>query len=125
MYRKFLLSAVAVTPTILYAPAMAAEKPGQTQPPACLIAGRENPPSVCASHHRTLAATCFTCHGPQGKSQGAIPSLAGMTRADFVNAMKEFRAGKRDDYATVMKKYAMGYSDSEYEAMADYFSNIK
>jgi len=125
MYKKYLLFVAAATLSILPAAAMATEKPAKTDAPVCLIAGWENPPSVCASHNRTLAATCFNCHGPNGKSNGAIPSLAGVAKADIVNAMKEFRSGKRDDYATVMKKYAAGYSDSEYEAMAEYFSNIK
>lgn len=125
MYRHF-LNFIAIaslsTPSIT---AIATESPAGVQGKACLIAGWENPPSICASHNRTLAATCFNCHGPDGKSSGAIPSLAGQSKNDIVNAMKDFRSGKRDEYATVMKKYALGYTDSEYEAMAEYFSNIK
>ena len=34
-----------------------------------------------------------------------------------------FRDGKRE--ATVMKKYAMGYTDSEYEALGEFFASIK
>lgn len=125
MYQKVLLIIAAATLPALSATAAAAGKPAKPGDPVCLIAGWENPPSVCASHNRTLAATCFNCHGPNGKSNGAIPSLAGMDKATLVNAMKEFKSGKRDDYATVMKKYAMGYSDSEYEAMAEFFYNVK
>jgi cytochrome c553 len=125
MYQKVLLIIAVATLSTLSATAAAAGKPAKPGDPVCLIAGWENPPSVCASHNRTLAATCFNCHGPNGKSNGAIPSLAGMDKATLVNAMKEFKSGKRDDYATVMKKYAMGYSDSEYEAMAEFFYNVK
>jgi cytochrome c553 len=95
----------------------------QAAEPVCLIAGWENPASVCTSHHRTLAATCFICHGPNGKSQMAIPPLAGQDKAYFVQAMKDFKAGKRE--STVMQKYALGYTDSEYEAMAEFFAAIK
>ncbi len=91
--------------------------------PVCLIAGWENPASVCVSHTRTIAATCFVCHGPNGKSQMAIPGLAGQDKAYLVQAMKDFKAGKRE--STVMQKYALGYTDSEYEALAEYFAAIK
>jgi cytochrome c553 len=90
---------------------------------SCLIAGYENPASVCDSHHRTLASTCFNCHGPNGVSNAAIPALAGQDKAYLVTAMKEFRDGKRE--ATVMKKYAMGYTDEEYEAMAALFASMQ
>lgn len=123
MYRHFLRVIAITSLSTLPIAATAAEPPAGGQ--GCLIASVENPPSICASHNRTLAATCFNCHGPDGKSNGAIPSLAGQSKNDIVNAMKDFRSGKRDAYATVMKKYALGYTDSEYEAMAEYFSNIK
>ena len=106
-------------------PAFAA-KPAKTekkQPGTCLIAGWENPASVCASHNKVITATCFICHGPKGKSSSAIPSLAGQDKAYLVTAMKEFRDGKRE--TTVMQKYAIGYTDEEYEAMAEYFSKVK
>ncbi len=89
----------------------------------CLIAGWENPASVCAAHTKTIAATCFICHGPNGKSNGAIPSLAGQDKANILGAMHDFKSGKRE--STVMQKYALGYTDSEYEALAAYFSAIK
>ncbi len=91
--------------------------------PVCLIAGWENPASVCVAHTKTIAATCYICHGPNGKSSGAIPALAGQDKAYLVTAMKDFKAGKRE--ATVMKKYAMGYTDSEYEALGEFFASIK
>jgi cytochrome c553 len=69
--------------------------------PVCFIAGWENPASVCAAHTKTIAATCYICHGPNGKSVAAIPPLAGQDKAYLVAAMKDFRDGKRD--ATVMK----------------------
>lgn len=125
MYRHLLHFIAIASMSTLSITATATERQTGVQGKACLIAGWENPPNICASHNRTLAATCFNCHGPDGKSNGAIPSLAGQSKNDIVNAMKDFRSGKRDEYATVMKKYALGYTDSEYEAMAEYFSNIK
>lgn len=89
----------------------------------CLIAGWENPPSVCAAHTKSISATCFICHGPNGKSVAAIPGLAGQDKEYLVTAMKDFRDGKRE--STVMKKYALGYTDAEYEEIAAFFSAIK
>lgn len=72
---------------------------------------------------RFMTANCSYCHGPDGKSRGAIPTLAGMEPGYFVQQMKAFRDGSRP--ATVMKKHANGYTDAEFEAMAQYFASIK
>lgn len=104
----------------LFAGAASAE--GET-PPGCTIAGYDLPASVCASHTRTIASTCFICHGPNGKSVAAIPPLAGQDKEYLVQAMKDFRDGKRE--ATVMQKYAKGYSDQEYEDLAAFFNAVK
>lgn len=72
---------------------------------------------------RFMAANCSYCHGPDGKSHGAIPSLAGLEPGYFVQQMKAFRDGSRP--ATVMKKHAAGYTDAEFEALAKHFASIK
>lgn len=105
------------------APAVADLKAGIPEEKPCFIAGWENPQSVCVAHTKTIAATCLICHGPQGKSLGAIPSLAGQDTAYLVAAMKDFKSGKRE--STVMQKYAIGYTDSEYEELAAYFAAMK
>jgi cytochrome subunit of sulfide dehydrogenase len=89
----------------------------------CRIANGAFPASVCDSRHRTLTATCYNCHGPNGMSQAAIPALAGQDKAYLVNAMKQFRSGERQ--STVMQRYAMGYTDEEYEAMANLFATMQ
>jgi sulfide dehydrogenase cytochrome subunit len=97
----------------------AAEAPAKV----CLIAGWENPASVCTAHTRSITATCFICHGPNGKSTAAIPGLAGLDKDYLVAALKDFRDGKRE--STVMKRYALGYTDSEYEEIAEFFAGVK
>ena len=72
---------------------------------------------------RFMAANCAYCHGPDGKSRGAIPSLAGLDKGYFVDQMKAFRDNTRP--STVMSKHAMGYTDAEYEAMGAWFAAIK
>ena len=98
------------------ASAQAAEKP-------CLIAGWEQSAHTCVIHTRTIATTCFICHGPNGKSSGAVPSLAGQDKAYLAEAMRDYKSGKRE--STVMQKYALGYSDSEYDDLAAFFAAIK
>ncbi len=122
---KHVLFGVAGASLMLSVPTQAAESGAQSkaEPPPCLIAGWENPASVCVAHTKTIAATCFICHGPNGKSNNAIPGLAGQDKAYFIAAMQDFKAGRRE--ATVMKKYALGYSDTEYEDLAAYFAAIK
>ncbi len=73
---------------------------------------------------RSLAATCFTCHGNEGRSVGGVPpSLAGQSRDYLLQQMKDFKAGKRP--ATIMHQHAKGYTDAQLELIADYFSKVK
>ena len=72
---------------------------------------------------RGLAASCSNCHGTNGVSQGAVPSLAGAAKADFVTKMQEFKSGKRP--GTIMPQLAKGYSDEQIEAVAAWFATQK
>lgn len=72
---------------------------------------------------RNLAATCTGCHGTNGVSTGAIPTLAGVEAARIVVLMQEFRDGKRP--ATVMQQHARGYTDQQIEAIAAWFAAQK
>lgn len=73
---------------------------------------------------RTLAATCFTCHGTEGNSvQGVPPSLAGRNATELFQAMKDFQSGKRP--ATIMHQLSRGYTDSQLQAIAAYFASVK
>lgn len=73
---------------------------------------------------RSLAATCFTCHGSDGRSVGGIPpGLAGRDKAELIQTMKDFQSGKRP--ATIMHQQAKGYTDEELEVIAGYFAGVK
>jgi cytochrome subunit of sulfide dehydrogenase len=67
-----------------------------------------------------LAATCANCHGTSGRSNGGLPTLAGLPKEALVQSMREFREGKRP--ATVMHQLAKGYSEEQVALLAEYFA---
>jgi sulfide dehydrogenase cytochrome subunit len=69
---------------------------------------------------RDIAANCAACHGTDGRSRGAVPSLAGQDARAIVQSMRDFRDGRRP--ATVMQQLAKGYTDAQIEAAAAYFA---
>ena len=64
-----------------------------------------------------LAGTCLNCHGPEGRSAGAIPSLRGHTAGYLLQRLQAFRTGQAPD-ATVMTRLMKGYDDAQVEALA-------
>jgi cytochrome c553 len=52
-----------------------------------------------------------------------MASLAGQSKEDIIGKMREFKSGQRP--ATVMHQLAKGYSDSQIETIAAYFSAQK
>lgn len=72
---------------------------------------------------RTIGVNCNACHGPDGKSQGAIPSLDGLSAKQIESAVLAFKLGERQ--ATVMNRIAKGYTDNEIAAIAEYFANLQ
>jgi len=76
-----------------------------------------------AQYARSLAATCFACHGTDGRSvNGVPPSLAGQNRDYLLKQMQEFRDGKRP--ATIMHQHAKGYTNEQLELIAGYFASV-
>jgi len=76
-----------------------------------------------ATYARSLAATCTACHGTDGRSVGGVPpSLAGQNKDYLLQAMKDFKTGKRG--ATIMHQHAKGYTDEQLELIAGYFASV-
>ncbi|WP_296697657.1 c-type cytochrome [Thiocapsa sp. UBA6158] len=68
-----------------------------------------------------LANTCAGCHGTLGQSAGpASPIIAGINRVVFVDMMQGYKSG--DIYSTIMGRIAKGYTDEEFEKMAEFFN---
>ena len=81
-----------------------------------------DPASVSGSP-ALLAANCANCHGTDGRTDQAIPPLAGLAKPYLAGILKEYKEGKRE--ATIMHQLAKGYTDEEIEALSDYFSKQK
>lgn len=79
-------------------------------------------PAGVDSHIRTLAASCAACHGYEGKSLGAIPSLAGLAQDQFLASMQHYR--DMPDDGSVMNQHAKGLTWEEIEGLAYYFSGL-
>lgn len=73
---------------------------------------------------RSLAATCASCHGTDGRSatKEVVP-LAGLPKEHIVARMKAFKDGTRP--ATIMHQLAKGYTDQQIELLAAYFAARK
>jgi len=72
---------------------------------------------------RNLAATCATCHGTNGVSQGGTESLAGMTKDGIVRKMQEFKTGTKP--ASIMNQLSKGYTDEQIALIAGWFAEQK
>jgi len=78
---------------------------------------------ISAASAANMGNNCFACHGPEGRSPGAIPSLRGKSAAVIVKTMHDFKSGARP--STVMGRHAKGYTDAEIAAIADYIASFK
>jgi cytochrome subunit of sulfide dehydrogenase len=73
---------------------------------------------------RSLAATCASCHGTDGRSvTSEVIPLAGLPKSFLVDQMNAFKDGRRP--ATIMHQLAKGYTEAQIELIADYFAAQK
>jgi len=95
----------------------------QTTPPTPAKTEAPKAAPITAAAAANMGNNCFTCHGPDGRSPGSIPSLNGQSAEAVVKSMQEFKSGARA--STVMGRQAKGYSDAEIAAIAKYISSFK
>ena len=68
-----------------------------------------------------LSSECVTCHRAPA-DEGAIPAIVGLPRPYFVNALRDYRAGRRTN--PVMQNVARSLDDRGIEALAAYFASL-
>jgi cytochrome c553 len=72
---------------------------------------------------RNLANSCAICHGTDGKPpRHGLDRLAGMNKSDFIGEMRDYKKQPKNSH--LMGYVALGFSDTEIQAMADYFSKL-
>ena len=67
-----------------------------------------------------LSATCSSCHNKSTTTSG-IPSIDGLTGADFTSAINAYKSGERDN--ATMQAIAASLSDSDIAALVAYFES--
>lgn len=72
---------------------------------------------------QAIGFTCNGCHGSDGVSKGAAPSIKGLPASYLESAMKDFKAENRP--ATIMNRIAKGYTDEELTAVSQYYASMK
>ena len=72
---------------------------------------------------KARAAACAGCHGANGEGVGTNPALAGKSEDQLVQAMKDFKSGKRDN--AVMKAMVSPLSDGDMANLGAYYASLK
>jgi cytochrome c553 len=68
------------------------------------------------------AAGCAMCHGPGGHGTQVAPKLAGEDPTKFIQALKDFQSGKRDN--AMMKGQVAPLSADDMTNLAAYYASI-
>jgi cytochrome c553 len=76
-----------------------------------------------AAAGKAKAASCGGCHGANGEGVGANPKLAGMDEAKFIQAVADYKSGKRAN--AVMKGMTAALSDQDAANLAAYYASLK
>ena len=72
---------------------------------------------------KAKAASCAGCHGANGEGKAQNPALAGKPEDAFVQALQDYKSGKRNN--AVMKAFATGLTDADIVNMAAYYASLK
>jgi len=72
---------------------------------------------------KAKANTCAGCHGANGEGKSPNPALAGKAEDQFVQALKDYKSGKRTN--AVMKTFATPLSDQDMANLAAYYASLK
>lgn len=94
--------------------------PAVTSMTLAFVLGASTAYAADSSVGRGIAANCAACHGTNGRSNSAIPALAGRQKTEIIELMQAFKSGQRP--ATVMHQIAKGYTEEQIAAAAEYFA---
>jgi cytochrome c553 len=69
------------------------------------------------------ADPCAGCHGANGEGSSSYPALAGTPEDKFIDAINEYKSGKRSN--AVMKAFAKKLTDPDVADLAAYYASLK
>ena len=69
------------------------------------------------------ANVCAGCHGAKGEGKDPNPALAGKAEDVIVQALKDYKSGKRKN--GIMKTFASPLSDQDMANLAAYYASLK
>ena len=83
-----------------------------------------------AAAGKAKAGPCANCHGANGEGKKATgevktpnPPIAGMSQATFIQALEDYKSGKRDN--KTMGMFAKKLSTEDMGNLAAYYSSLK
>jgi cytochrome c553 len=76
-----------------------------------------------AAAGKAKSATCAACHGAAGQGVPPNPKLAGHSEDELLQALKDYKSGKRNN--AVMKGMTAALSDQDMANLAAYYASLK
>jgi cytochrome c553 len=72
---------------------------------------------------KAKAVACAACHGANGQGVPPNPALVGRSEDEMLQAMKDYKSGKRAN--AVMKGMTAALSDQDMANLAAYYASLK
>ena len=72
---------------------------------------------------KAKSASCVGCHGANGEGKDPYPPLAGKAESDLVQALRDYKSGKRPN--PIMKGLAGQLNDQDMANLAAYYASLK
>jgi cytochrome c553 len=76
-----------------------------------------------AAAGKIKASGCAGCHGANGEGVKPNPALAGKPADEFIQAMKDYKSGKRNN--PMMKALAAPLSDQDLANLGAHYASLK
>jgi cytochrome c553 len=72
---------------------------------------------------KAASPSCAMCHGANGDGTKMGPKVAGMSEAAFIQAMNDYKSGKRD--SPMMKSQTTQLTAADIANLAAYYATLK
>ncbi len=72
---------------------------------------------------KSKAGACVGCHGANGEGKAPNPALAGKTEDELLQALKDYKSGKRAN--ATMKMMVGTMKEADMPDVAAYFASLK